>query len=140
MIASPKRTQGWEIRLGKFLMARQKMPFAWGSNDCLIFAADAVKEMTGTDPAAQWRGYTTKEEADVILAKEGSLTTLITIGLGIPPHASYRLASRGDIALADFGNGSTGCVVDDSGARLAAVTEKGLMRIPLKKATLIWNF
>jgi hypothetical protein len=134
------RLEGWEIRLGKFLQARAHLPFAWGTNDCLIFAADAVEEMTDVDPAARWRGYTTKEQAAALLEHGGGVEGLITTGLGSSPHRHYRLARRGDITLADCGHGPTGCVVDDSGARLIAVTEEGLRRLPLKEAVLVWSF
>ena len=35
---------------------RRLMPFARGTNDCCMFAADAVLAMTGRDLAADWRG------------------------------------------------------------------------------------
>lgn len=35
--------------------ARRSVPFAWGSNDCRLFAADAVQAMTGVDHAAELR-------------------------------------------------------------------------------------
>lgn len=47
------RFPDWQERLTDFLHDRREMPFAWGSNDCALFACDAVLAMTGTD-LAEW--------------------------------------------------------------------------------------
>jgi hypothetical protein len=54
-----ERKPYWDTReLNDFLIARAFMPFSWGVNDCALFVADAIAAMTGTDIAADFRGYT----------------------------------------------------------------------------------
>jgi len=54
--------------LHDFLLARAAVPFAWGSNDCCLFPADAILAGTGVDLADDFRGrYTTKAEAFALI-------------------------------------------------------------------------
>jgi len=41
----------WPARLHQFLDTRQHTPFAWGYNDCCLFAAAAIEALTGRHPA-----------------------------------------------------------------------------------------
>lgn len=50
------RVEDWPERLAAFIEQRRKMPFAWGSNDCALFAADAVCAITGVDLGEPFRG------------------------------------------------------------------------------------
>ena len=51
-----KRTTHWATReLNGFLRARRSAPFAWGVNDCALFASDAIEAFTGVDIAADFR-------------------------------------------------------------------------------------
>ncbi|MBD2842713.1 DUF6950 family protein [Erythrobacter rubeus] len=68
------RLPDWEDRLAQLLAERRFMPHDYGSNDCALFASDAVLAMTGVDPAHDFRGrYTTKI---------GSVRALRSIGNG----------------------------------------------------------
>jgi len=51
-----ERMQGWESKLDKFVESRHNARFEWGKHDCCLFACDAVKEITGEDPAYAFRG------------------------------------------------------------------------------------
>lgn len=47
-------------QLADFIESRRAMPFAWGTNDCALFAADWRVARLGIDPAQNLRGrYTT---------------------------------------------------------------------------------
>lgn len=62
------KTKGWEKRLETFIRSRADIPFAWGSNDCVSFTADCIKEMTRQDVIAWGRGkYKNKAEALEVL-------------------------------------------------------------------------
>jgi len=50
-----ERVQGWESKLDKFVESRHNTRFEWGKHDCCLFACDAVKEITGEDPAYAFR-------------------------------------------------------------------------------------
>jgi hypothetical protein len=42
------RTKHWATReFHSFLLARAKMKFEWGANDCCMFAADAINDLKG---------------------------------------------------------------------------------------------
>lgn len=47
-------------------------PFEWGRSDCVTWAADVVRDGTGTDPLGDWRGrFSTAEEASALLSERG---------------------------------------------------------------------
>jgi hypothetical protein len=70
-----ERKPYWDTReLNDFLIARAFMPFSWGVNDCALFVADAIEAMTGTDIAADFRGYTDEAGAwDAIRRVRGAV-------------------------------------------------------------------
>lgn len=75
----------------------QVMPFAWGVSDCTMFA-DVVLAMTGFDPIAEYRSYTTEIGALRMLRKAGVSSMVEHIErmfTEIPPS----LAGRGDLAF-----------------------------------------
>lgn len=97
------RAAGW-ARLRAVMADYEARPFAWGSADCLCFAADAVHAMTGRDSlGAQRNRYTTRLGAAERLRELGHrhLEDLIVAsakraGWGpIPPS----VAAVGDIGL-----------------------------------------
>jgi len=54
------RKDHWRSNLSTYLATQARTPFEYGRSDCALFASGAVDAMTGTDPAAEWRGkYTT---------------------------------------------------------------------------------
>lgn len=85
--------------LAAFLAERRRMPHAWGTNDCVLFAADWVHNLTGVDHAAEFRGtYHDEVGASQLLASLGGLEVLCTGILGEP--VSVLQTRRGDILLA----------------------------------------
>lgn len=50
------RDPNWPKLLTCFVEERRGVPFAWGGQDCCLFAADWVLLCTGEDPAAAYRG------------------------------------------------------------------------------------
>lgn len=66
-----ERRDDWRARLSAFIADRRDDPFAWGSRDCCLFAADAVEAMTGADFAVRFRGYSTKFGALRALRRAG---------------------------------------------------------------------
>jgi hypothetical protein len=51
-----QRLPDWNMRLDALARSRLMVPFAWGTNDCFAFAADAVQALTGVDELAGLRG------------------------------------------------------------------------------------
>ena len=133
------RLPDWPERLSDLVEARRNAPFAWGSHDCCLFAADAVLACTGQDPAADLRGaYATEAEAEAMLADAGGLLALLgrihdQRGAGAIPPA---LAQRGDTVLIPVGNDlAVGVVL---GADVAVPGPDGLVFLPLADARRCW--
>jgi hypothetical protein len=133
-----ERLPDWPERLAALVEARRHAPFAWGSNDCLLFAADAVLACTGVDPAAAWRGrYGSEAEGEVLMGGTPWYRWVLdwqdARGAWACPPA---YAQRGDTALIEMGNDHLlGVVLGD---QVAAPTLAGLGFVPLAAARRIW--
>jgi len=113
------------------------MPFAWGVNDCALFAADAIRAITGVDHAAIFRGlYDTREQAEAIVAQYGGLRPFVNYFLG--PEIDPKLARRGDIALITDAKGREVLSVC-LGASFTATGETGLKFFKIKDAVSAWR-
>jgi hypothetical protein len=56
--------------LSAYVAAKEREPFAWGSNDCVMMVAGAVEAITGVDHAAEFRGrYSSMAAAKRIAGK-----------------------------------------------------------------------
>ena len=94
-----QRPNNWRVLLVDHVMSKESQPFEWGINDCALFAADAVKVMTGVDFAAEYRdGYKTQLGASRKLARAGysDLEDLASkTFIEVPPLT----AQMGDLAI-----------------------------------------
>lgn len=88
------RREDWPRRLQNFIFARRKMPFAWGTNDCVCLAADWLEEATGQAIARDWHDAASAMRA---LKERGGMQAAVTEVLGEP--IDWRLAQRGDIVM-----------------------------------------
>lgn len=142
-----KRIRGWEQALVRFTMSRMRTPQEWGSHDCCIFAADAIKTITGEDFAADFRGqYGSETEAFQLLAQLGyaDLGALASSRLpeiirdGQPaPH----FAHRGDVVLVgrewnEYGEALGIC---DGISIIGPGVKRGIAAIPIKYAVRAWK-
>lgn len=98
------RRENWPSLLAAFVESRRNSQFAWGINDCCIFAADAVLAMTGTDYAVAWRGKTTAMAAMRFARSMGGVDALPSAaGLELCSVASTR---RGDVVAVETEHGA----------------------------------
>lgn len=97
MTEQPPRLSTWEARLGTYLAERRTMPFAWGSNDCALFAAGAVEAMTGSDPAAAFRGAYRSMAGSVRALKQHGAGTLEATIDALFPAIPTGFVRRGDL-------------------------------------------
>lgn len=132
-----KRFEDWSKRLSAFLTEHREKPFSYGENDCLQFAGKAVKALTGDDFLTQYPKYSTKEEADEIIASIGGIKNIIKYNLG-NPSVKIMKAKRGDICLVRCPELTAG-VIDDSGKFVVLVTEKGLIRKSFENIICFWS-
>ena len=125
----------WSLRLDALIAARMAAPFAWGTHDCCLFAADAVVAQTSEDPAAEFRGmYVDARGAVALLTDLGGLQAVAArAGEFIPALC----AQVGDIGL-----------VEHEGRELLAVcagpvwlvpAEQGLAALPIDSAISAWR-
>lgn len=124
------RLADWRARLTVYVSDCATKPYSLGSHDCALFAAGAVAAVTGTDPAAAWRGrYSTKAGGLRVLAKAGHADHIeATAALleEIPPA----FAAAGDIAVImdeDAGSMALGVV---QGELVYVLRETGLGLLP----------
>jgi hypothetical protein len=80
------------------------MPFEWGARDCCLWAADAVRALTGIDIAEEYRGkYNTELQAYRLLQSvtggtvEAAMDRACTQYEWIKPLDNILFARRGDI-------------------------------------------
>ena len=122
------RLPDWPSRLQALMQQRGRAPFAWGFNDCFLFAADCARACTGVDPAADLRGrYATEREALRILQQiGGTLAALAETRFGAEIAPAF--AQRGDVGLTEQAGRALLCV--NAGARWVAPSPEGLAEAP----------
>ncbi len=141
------RTPHWATReLHAFLLARAAMPFAWGTNDCAIFAADAIQAFTGTDIAAPFRGaYTTELGALKAIKTVANGTTVVdAVAWCAQQHGMVEwthplMARRGDLVIVADTAGPISGIVHLSGRHVVSVGQEGLKRLPVTAILRAWK-
>lgn len=99
MITQFYRAGDWEDRLATYLDRMSEEPFKYGTNDCALFVAGAIKAMTGVDPAEDYRGkYDTQRAAAEALKEYGEGTLLKTVRAWAE-EKSVHFAQRGDLVM-----------------------------------------
>nr|WP_227459659.1 hypothetical protein [Cupriavidus pauculus] len=122
--------------MAEFIEARRERAFSWGASDCCLFVCDAVEAITGSDPAARWRGlYSTEKGARRLLRDNDGVSGLAALAFGAPVVAA--LAGRGDVVLIDTpaGEALALCV----GGLIAAQAEEGIEFYPIGAAKAAWK-
>ncbi len=124
------------VRLALFTKDRRKTPYAWGENDCVTFAADAVWAITGVDPIEDIRGsWDSEEGARAVLEGLGGLIEAVDARF---ERVDPKFAQRGDVCLIRDAKGepSLGVCV---GAFAAAPGELEMLLTPMSKAKIAWR-
>jgi hypothetical protein len=135
------RVTNWPLVLTQEIEKAQSRVFEYGQFDCMLFCADIVQAITGTDHAETLRGYSTTKQAAVILAKYGSKRELITALLGADPVHPSR-AMRGDVVLAELqtvDEGLSECAGICLGHQSAFPKDVGLQLAPTLKSICAWR-
>lgn len=133
------RAEDWPERLADCLEAARRKPFAWGKHDCVLFAADVVLAITGTDPAAGARGqYHDAAGARRWLGSRTLADALVEV-LGDPIRPAF--AQRGDLVILGMERDrhwpeAAGVCL---GERAAAPGDEGLIFLPMSEALLAWR-
>jgi hypothetical protein len=89
----------WPERLIAVMEAARLQPYVLGTHDCLRLACAAVEATTDTDFWPRFKGYKTKRQALVTIAKIApSLAEAVTVTIGVSPSPTLS-AQRGDLTL-----------------------------------------
>ena len=126
------RFEDWPVRLAKYIEESRNKPFQWGEHDCAIFAAGAVKAITGIDPAAEYRGQSESARESYAWVKEQDGSLLRIMDSKFPRH-KVAFARRGDICM--WQNSLGVCV----GRAVLVCTKAGLVGVPLREADYAWG-
>lgn len=95
-MTAARRVTGWPERLAGYVGAHVSTPFAWGSHDCVTFAAGAVEAVTLSRPSMpQWSNA---RDALRELRTVGGLVAAVE-STGFLELARPALARRGDVVL-----------------------------------------
>lgn len=136
------RKPGWRLALYAALDERRGLPFAWGTNDGAIFAADMVKVMTGVDLAAPFRGrYRSEAGARRVMKAAGyaDLTSLVADRLA---ERRRGRATTGDVALIVVerpGHKPSPCLGIVDRALIKVLTAEGVGTLPLGDAKRVFE-
>lgn len=141
------RIQHWATRsFHEFLLARAKMPFAWGQNDCALFAADGVLALTGIDIAADFRGKYSDEASAFAAIKSiaGGATVADAAAFCAQKHGLAELrfplmAQRGDLVVFPNGPNLIAGLVHLNGRHVISVSESGLVRFMITDVKRAWR-
>lgn len=129
------RLPDWQERLSALIAERRAAPFAWGENDCAIFACDGVLAITGTDPAAGLRAHRTAQEATKTLRQGNGVAGLAEARLG--PEIAPALAQVGDVGLAELDGRDT--LVLCVGMHWFGPGAAGLVDVPAATVPRAWR-
>jgi len=96
------RVNNWPRALNDYVAAHERQAFAWGTNDCIMFACGAIEAITGKDPAHHWRGqYHSAFGAARIFKARGGFEEMVATIAGAEGFAEIPVtqAHRGDLML-----------------------------------------
>jgi len=155
-----KRHPQWARRLHQLVDSSKAATFAWGIYDCGQFAARAIREMTGVDVAAAYRGkYTDEASAEALLLSHqlnahdgapgtdllGNLAAAIATANGMREITPVRFARRGDVVWVDNSTllnpskyGALG-VVSLDGSHAVCMSEIGTKRVHMSRWKRAWK-
>lgn len=118
------------MTLSDYITDHLGIPFAWGSNDCVLFAIGWLEHATGRDYLSPYKPWASAKEAIRKVDEAGGLESLFDAELHrINPH----MAIDGDIALID----RTALLF--SGPHIVSVGESGLVFLDRMDAKMAWR-
>ncbi len=127
------RIPTWEEALVNYMAEKRHEPFEYGANDCCLFAAGAVLQITGEDPMPEFRGKYDSLKGSLKVIKEIGAGTLEATLDGKFPEVGIGHAQRGDLAFFD---GSVGVVM---GGFAYFASDDGLEKIPRAMWDKCWS-
>ena len=132
-----RRHDNWPTLLVAFIEERRHAPFAWGSNDCCLFAADWIRRACGVDFAGGLRGtYASALSAARVLRNQGGVFDLAALRAGLE-RKPVELVQRGDVVGFEVPGGvALGVCLGSVGAVVGAT---GLQFPEMNRACAAWK-
>lgn len=130
-----QRFRDWQSRIAAFVQSRERAPFAWGDHDCALFVCDAIKEISGHDPASDVRGYKNERGAARVVKKLGGMRTIGASRFGMEIHPMQ--AQVGDVGLIEIDGRESFALC--GGAVWLAPGLNGLERLGINVAVMAWR-
>lgn len=149
-----KRSSTWLTHeLDAFLRDHMAKPFVWGSNDCCLFAANAIQAMTGEDIADDFRDKYDSQASAFALIKSvtGGDSVIDAIAHCATKHRLTEwlsadgkplplMARRGDlVAVRNADDEIIAGIVDLSGRYVACMGDRGIVRLPISNIIRAWH-
>lgn len=128
----------WEQRLLALVERERDRPYRYGRHDCLLWAANAVKAVTGADYAKGHRGkYKSAASASRYLRQAFGVETPEALLDTLFEQKPIGFAQRGDIILADDGIPAV-CMGDFALSPGEEGNRAGLVRVPRAQWAKAW--
>jgi hypothetical protein len=127
------RKPDWKIRLITYLGEAARKPFQPGKHDCALFAAGAVKAMTGQDFARGYRGRYRTLKGGVKALQSRGFADHIALAASLLPEVPTAFAGPGDLAVVDTPQGPALGVVQGEGIYLLTMDDRMGLR-PMAEA------
>ena len=118
-----------------FMRQRRAMPFAWGSNDCAVFAADYVEAVTGHVVCPDLRAHANARDALRTLERAGGVRSIATRALGEAVPACR--AGVGDVVVISTGKREALAVCN--GGTAVAPGPNGAVAVSMRHALAAWR-
>lgn len=128
-----KRQENWREALIKYLGEAAQIPFKAGQHDCAIFAADAVRAMTGVDLAVDWRSTYSTLNGGIAALNAAGFVDQIAMAAEHFEAIPIAFANPGDLAVVKRGKLRALGVVQGANIYLLA-KGKGIHIVPLLAA------
>lgn len=141
------RPENWPERLSAYIAQASEQGFEWGTNDCLMFAANWMMELCGADPASELRGKYDDEASALRTLKETGAESYEALCHSLIEGMGYSSAGplalhRGDLCIApsetEFGV-MLGIVADSRAAFLSDNPEMPILLLPRTKVLMGWR-
>ena len=141
------RTPHWDTReFHDWLLGNAETPYRYGTFDCCLMPADAIRSFTGVDLAADVRGrYTDVPSSLAVIAEVcGGNSTEDAVAWCAVKHELKEwpgplFAQRGDLVLLEDAGRLIGGVVHLNGRHCVAAGVTGLKVLPLGAIRRAWK-
>ena len=129
------RLPDWRKRLDDYLDGLEGKAFDWATMSCGLFAADAVRAMTGIDFSPEFRGQVQDDESAAAALKAAGYDTIAELAAAKLEECPLSALRLGDIASVVLSSGPTLYLVNSPPLSLLGMGRRGKVTLPISKAS-----